>query len=137
MYQNKENFNYYFQNDYTENDNEASTKRLYLDIFFLSLIIIANVIGILIILKRIKILKRQGTKEDNSSIIKDAELAVMLTFVATAAFAYESWKEYKRNPTNENIAFLLALILILVALFIRYIALRNSSYAVSVEDIVT
>lgn len=137
MYQNKENFNYYFQKDYTETDNEVASKRLYLDIFFLFLIIIANIIGILIILKRIKILKGQGTRADNSSILKDAELAVMLTFVATAAFAYESWKEYKRNPTNENMAFLLALILILVALFIRYIALRNSSYSVSVEDIIT
>ncbi len=135
MYQ--ENGNYYFQNDDTETNNEAATKRLYLDIFFLFLIIIANVIGILIILKRIKILKGQGTRVDNSSILKDAELAVILTFVATSSFAYESWKEYKKNPTNENMAFLLALILILVALFIRYLALRNSSYSVSVEDIVT
>ncbi len=130
-----------YQNDgYINTENaidEEALRRLHLDIFFLCLIIIANILGIALIIKRIKIIRGQGNQATAQSIMKDAEIAVLLVLIATSYFAYRGWLEYKNNPTDENLAFLISLILIIIALIIRYIALLKSTSPAGVEDIVT
>ncbi len=130
-----------YQDDYlnfsNEEVDEEEIRKARLDVFFLCVLIIANVIGILLVLRRIKIIRGQVNKEEATRrIIKDAEIALILVIVSSAYFLYKGWVEYKKNPTDENLSFLIALILIMIALIIRYFTLLKFDSVSGVEDII-
>ncbi len=118
---------------------EESIQKRKWEIFFTLVIILATCLIIYITLVRIR---AERENRFNQRLIrrlgKIAEVAILLILISTLFFAYFGWEEYKKNPTEDNLAFLIATLLVVIAATIRYATLlkANGTNLDGPEDIV-
>jgi hypothetical protein len=105
-------------------------------IIFLVITIVSILISISVIKILIDIEKGHTTyKQQKKNIVNKSKVAALIILVATFYFAFDAFKNYKKNQDRLSLNFLIATFLVLIASSIRVINLfYNSNSSLDNDD---
>lgn len=99
--------------------------------------ILALFISIYVLADLIRVAKGEDpTGNLQKGAIQKSEISSLIILIVTLYFAYAAYKTYKKNPSQANFTFLIAVLFVLIAAFMRFLTITNSDTVSGVEDVI-
>ena len=96
--------------------------------------ILALFISIYVLADLIRVAKGEDpTGNLQKGAIQKSEIS---SLIVTLYFSYAAYKTYKKNPSQANFTFLIAVLFVLIAAFMRFLTITNSDTVSGVEDVI-
>lgn len=99
-------------------------------------VILALLISIYVINTFIRITKYGDKNNEYKSAIEKSKISALIILITTLYFAFIAYDAYKKDSTNTNLNYLIAVILVLIAAFMRFFTILDYGQVTGAEDII-
>ncbi len=120
----------------TETEIKEQIGRYKNQIIAIIFVILALLISIYVLNILIRIAKYGDRNNEYKDVIKKSQIASLIILITTLYFAYVAYDTYKKSETKANFNFLVAVIFVTIAAFIRFITITNNGDVTGAEDVI-
>lgn len=120
----------------TEEEIRIQVGRYKNQIIAIVFVMLALLISIYVLNILIRITKNGDQNNEYQEVIRKSQISSLIVLLASLYFAYVAYETYKKSETKANLSFLIAVILVTIAAFIRFITITNNGDVTGAEDII-